>query len=218
MWIKICGIRDYETAEAVAECGPQAIGLNFYEKSPRFVAPQMATEIVVRLPRVVEPVGVFVNHSVDEIHSICRRCDIGIVQLHGDEPPEFVAALSPFRVIRAFRVGADGLGEIAAYLELCRRLDTLPWACLIDARVEGTYGGTGQTAPWDLIKRDYNSQGWPPLILAGGLHAGNVAAAIQAVRPWGVDVAGGVESAVACKDVSLVRKFVESARSAELTK
>ncbi|HTI52357.1 MAG TPA: phosphoribosylanthranilate isomerase [Planctomycetaceae bacterium] len=217
MWIKICGIRDYETAEAVAECGPQAIGLNFYEKSPRFVAPQLATEIVVRLPREVEPVGVFVNHSVDEIQTICRRCDIGIVQLHGDEPPEVVAALSQFRVIRAFRVGAEGLGEITSYLQRCRRLDTLPWACLVDARVEGTYGGTGQAAPWELIRRDYNFAGWPPLILAGGLQPDNVSAAIKAVRPWGVDVAGGVESAVACKDISLVRKFVESARNAALS-
>jgi phosphoribosylanthranilate isomerase len=214
MWIKICGIRDYETAEAVAECGPQAIGLNFHEKSPRYVTPAMATEIVVRLPRSVEPVGVFVNHSAGEIHSICRRCDIGIVQLHGDEPPETVAALPQFRVIRAFRVGVAGLGEIATYVDRCRRLGAIPWACLVDARVEGSYGGTGETAPWELIGREYDFTGWPPLILAGGLHAGNVAAAIRGVRPWGVDVASGVESAVACKDESLVRKFVESARGA----
>jgi phosphoribosylanthranilate isomerase len=214
MWIKICGIRDYETAEMVAECGPQAIGLNFHEQSPRYVEPAMATEIVVRLPRSVEPVGVFVNHSADDIRSICRRCEIGIVQLHGDEPPETVAALAGFRVIRAFRVGAEGLGEIAAYLDCCRRLNAFPWACLVDARVAGRYGGTGETAPWELIGREYDFRNWPPLILAGGLHAGNVAAAIRGVRPWGVDAASGVESAVACKDESLVRKFVESARGA----
>jgi phosphoribosylanthranilate isomerase len=214
MWIKICGIRDYETAEMVAECGPQAIGLNFYEKSPRCVTPQMATEIVVRLPPNVEPVGLFVNHPTAEIEAICRRCDIGTVQLHGDEPPEIVAALSIFRVIRAFRVGTEGLGEIAAYLDRCRRLGVFPWACMVDARVDGSYGGTGQTAPWELIEREYDLANWPRLILAGGLRAENVAAAIQAVRPWGVDVAGGVESAVACKDESLVRKFVESARGA----
>lgn len=214
MWIKICGIRDVETALAVTACGPDAIGLNFYAKSPRVVTQALATEIVVRLPKAVEAVGLFVNHSLDEIHTICQRCDLGTVQLHGDEPPEFVAKLPQFRVIRAFRVGDEGLDEIAAYLERCRQLDALPWACLMDARVAGAYGGTGQKAPWDLLLRDYDTKNWPPLILAGGLHPGNVAEAVEKVRPWGVDVAGGVESAVACKDIELVRQFVEAARGA----
>jgi phosphoribosylanthranilate isomerase len=215
IWTKICGIRDVETALAVAACGPQAIGLNFYERSPRVVSPQVAKEIVSRLPSDVEPVGVFVNHSVDDITSLCRSCGLETIQLHGDEPPEVVAALSAFRVIRAFRVGKAGLEEVAHYPEECRRLNAPLWACLIDARVEGVYGGTGQVAPWDLLRREYNSCDWPPLILAGGLRPENVALAIRTVQPWGVDVAGGVESTLACKDIALVRKFVEAARGNE---
>jgi phosphoribosylanthranilate isomerase len=213
MWIKICGIRDVETALAVAECRPQAIGLNFYERSPRAVPPALALEIVVRLPKTIEAVGLFVNHSAEQIHSICQKCDLGIVQLHGDEPPELLAELSAFRVIRAFRVGAEGLAEVDAYLERCAELDAMPWACLIDARVEGAFGGTGRRPPWEVIRQQYDTANWPPLVLAGGLRPENVAAAISAVHPWGVDVAGGVESQVACKDVSMVRKFVEAARA-----
>lgn len=215
IWTKICGIRDVETALAVAACGPQAIGLNFYEHSSRVVSPDVAKEIVSRLPPGVEPVGVFVNDSVDEITSLARTCGLATLQLHGDEPPEVVAALSAFRVIRAFRVGDSGLDEVARYLEECRRLNAPLWACLIDARVEGVYGGTGQVAPWDLLRREYNSCDWPPLILAGGLCPENVALAVRTVEPWGVDVAGGVESTVACKDIALVRKFVEAARGIE---
>jgi phosphoribosylanthranilate isomerase len=215
IWTKICGIRDVETALAVAACGPQGIGLNFYDQSPRVVSSDVAKAIVSQLPPAVEPVGVFVNHSVEEITAICRMCRLKTVQLHGDEPPETVAALSSFRVIRAFRVGAGGLGEVAHDLDQCRRLGVLPWACLIDARVEGAYGGTGMVAPWELLRREYDFHDWPPLILAGGLHPQNVAEAIRVVQPWGVDVAGGVESTLACKDIPLVRKFVEEAARGE---
>lgn len=213
MWIKICGIRDVETALAVARCEPDAIGLNFYEKSPRVVEAGLALEIVIRLPKTVEAVGLFVNQSAEQIHSICQKCELGIVQLHGDEPPELLAELAAYRVIRAFRVGSEGLSGVARYLERCRQLDALPWACLIDARVEGAFGGTGKQAPWDLVRSQYDAANWPPLILAGGLQPDNVSAAISAVQPWGVDVAGGVESQVACKDVAMVRKFVEAARA-----
>lgn len=212
IWTKICGLRDVETARAVAEHRPNAIGLNFYEQSPRVVSPETARSIVSQLPSGVEPIGVFVNHSVEEVNALCNSVGLETIQLHGDETPQMITKLSSFRVIRAFRVGASGLGGVAEYLEECLRLGTLPWACLIDARVEGVYGGTGQTAPWDLLRREYNFDAWPPLILAGGLRPENVAEAIRTVRPWGVDVAGGVESTVACKDIAMVRKFVEKAR------
>jgi phosphoribosylanthranilate isomerase len=100
---------------------------------------------------------------------------------------------------------------VGEYLTACRRLGALPWACLIDANVPGSFGGTGQLAPWDVIRREYKRSDWPPLILAGGLRPDNVSAAIAAVAPWGVDVAGGVESSIACKDIELVRKFVVNA-------
>jgi len=215
MWIKICGVREIQTAQAVAQAGADAIGLNFYAQSPRVVEPAVAAEIVAALKGSCEPIGVFVNHSVHEIRTICRQCRIQTVQLHGDEPPEQVSELSiDFRVIRAIRVGAEGLGRAAAFLASCRGLGAMPWACLIDANVPGSFGGTGHTAPWGAIRREYKTAEWPPLILAGGLRPENVAQAIAAVGPWGVDVAGGVESSVACKDPALLRQFVVNANVA----
>jgi phosphoribosylanthranilate isomerase len=217
MFVKICGIRTVEAALMAAEAGADAIGLNFYEKSPRVVAPAVAAEIVSRLRALpggaVELVGVFVNHSADEIRAIAKRCGLRAVQLHGDEPPELVAELAAeFRVVKAFRVGDEGLEGLARHLDACRRLGTTPWACLIDAKVEGMYGGTGHTIPWEKRSREYQTAAWPPLILAGGLRPDNVAEAIRVVRPWGVDVASGVESSLACKDATLVRQFVQNAR------
>jgi len=213
MWIKICGIREIASAQIAVQAGADAIGLNFFERSPRVVAPAIAAEIVTALKGAVEPVGVFVNHSVAEVREICHQCGLRTVQLHGDEPPEQVAELSAdFRVIRAFRAGPEGLGALARQLATLRGLGTVPWACLVDAQVEGSYGGTGQLAPWEIVRRDYVLAEWPPLILAGGLRPENVAEGVRVVNPWGVDVAGGVEAAVACKDATLVRKFVVNAR------
>ena len=124
-------------------------------------------------------------------------------------PELFDPALQHFP--RAFRIGEEGLAGMASYLAECRRLHALPRACLLDARVDGSYGGTGHTAPWDLIIREYQAD-WPPLILAGGLHPENVSAAIATVKPWGVDVASGVESAPGIKSVPLVQRFIELAR------
>jgi phosphoribosylanthranilate isomerase len=212
MWIKVCGIRDVQTAQTVAQAGADAIGLNFYAQSPRVVAPEIAADIVAALDNATEAVGVFVNHSVAEIRAICRRCGLRTIQLHGDEPPQHVADLAgEYHVIRAFRVGEQGLSAAGEYLNACRRLGTVPWACLIDAQVPGRFGGTGQRAPWEIIRREYQTAEWPPLILAGGLKPDNVSQAIATVGPWGVDVAGGVESAVACKDVDLVRQYVVNA-------
>jgi len=218
MLVKICGIRDVDTALAAAAAGADAIGLNFYAQSPRVVTPAVAAEIAAQVRsapgNAVEAVGVFVNHSAGEIRTICRSCDLTTIQLHGDESPELVAELSAeFRIVRAFRIGLEGLDSLVRYLDACARLDALPWACLVDARVEGQYGGTGHTAPWELLARDYRTDEWPPLILAGGLRPDNVAEAIRVVHPWGVDVAGGVESAVACKDAALVRQFVQNAKA-----
>jgi phosphoribosylanthranilate isomerase len=162
----------------------------------------------------VEPVGVFVNHSVDEIREICEECQLQTIQLHGDEPPEQIAELTAeYRVIRAFRVGEEGLDAVSRYLDECDKLNAKPWACLVDGKSEGSFGGTGKTAPWETLRRLYRTAEWPPLILAGGLTAGNVAEAIRVAGPWGVDVASGVESSIACKDRALVRQFVQNARA-----
>src|SRR5687768_4159644 len=102
MWLKICGIRDVATAQAVAELGPSAIGLNFFSESPRRCELPVAQSIVRNLPATVEPVGLFVNHAVEEIRRVAADCELRTIQLHGDEPPELLAELPEFRILRAF--------------------------------------------------------------------------------------------------------------------
>jgi len=217
MWIKICGLRDVATARNIAVFGPDAVGLNFFDKSPRCVTVAAAAEIVAILPENIEPVGVFVNHTADQIASICSRCGLTSVQLHGDEPPELLAKLhgknDKLRIIRAFRFGADFTRQLAKYLDSLAELDVRLSACLIDANVPGVYGGSGETAPWDELVKSYLWDAWPPMILAGGLKPENVSEAIGTVQPWGVDTASGVEATVGTKDVQLVRTFIENARS-----
>jgi phosphoribosylanthranilate isomerase len=217
MWVKLCGIRDVETARLAAECGADAIGLNFFGRSPRYVDPATARQIVDVLPPSVEAIGLFVNVPVEQIEAVAKACALTTIQLHGDEPPEFLAALRErlptARVMRAFRVGDEGCGEIASYLEKCVRLGVTPWRCLVDARVSGSYGGTGAIAPWEIVAREYRTDLWPPLVLAGGLVAENVSAAIAGVKPWGVDVSSGIESSPGVKDPEAMRAFLRAARS-----
>ncbi|MCA8995675.1 MAG: phosphoribosylanthranilate isomerase [Planctomycetaceae bacterium] len=213
MWIKICGVRDLSVAEEIANVGPDAIGLNFHPPSKRYVDPGLAKEIVAMLPDEIRPVGVFVNRTVSEIESICGQTGLKTVQLHGDETPEFAANLQGFDIIRAFRIGSgESLRSVAQELQAFADLGVRLIGCLVDAHVDGEYGGTGKTAPWKRLAQEWKSTTWPPLFLAGGLNPNNVAVAIQTVRPAGVDVASGVESAPGIQDPQRIRKFVESAR------
>lgn len=218
MWTKICGIRDVSTALAVAALGADAIGLNFYAGSPRRVEQDAASHIARRLPQNVEPIGVFVNHPAAEINELCELCGFRTVQLHGDEPPKFLAQLTKLRsdlqIVRAFRVGAQKLQPLREYLAECDRLKVSLRACLVDAQVAGQYGGTGRTVSWEMLRDEYDRANWPPLILAGGLTVDNVASAAETAEAWGVDVAGGVESSPGVKDLTLVGRFLSAARSA----
>ena len=218
MWIKICGIRDLPTALAIAELGVDAVGLNLFANSARHVTPPVAREIVAALPAGVEPVGLFVNHTVEQIVNACVHCELPTIQIHGDESPEFLAELAErlpeVRLIRAYRVEVGRMDSLADALETTRQLDVSLHACLVDAFVDGTYGGTGHTVDWSELVQQYNAAEWPPLILAGGLNADNVAAAVRTVQPWGVDTASGVESAPGVKDSELARRFIENARRA----
>jgi phosphoribosylanthranilate isomerase len=211
MWIKICGIRDTATARFLADLGVDAIGLNFYSPSPRSVTRQQAIEIAEAVRGRVTIVGLFVNHSVAEVQQTIDEVGLDMLQFHGDEPPEFLAEFPEFRIVRAFRMGAEGLKPVAEYLRRGRDLNALPWACLIDAAAPGQYGGTGLTVNWQELADNFHG-GWPPLILAGGLTPLNVEKAIEVTRPWGVDVASGVESAQAVKDRALITQFVTAAR------
>jgi phosphoribosylanthranilate isomerase len=214
MWLKICGITDPATLPAIAALRPDAIGFNFCRSSKRRISPEAAAVAIRGLTAGIEPVGVFVNHSQAEIRAICEQTGIATVQLHGDESPEFAAGLGRLPIIRVYRVGADGLSGVAQDLTQCRDLGVHIRACLVEPQVAGHYGGSGMTAPWDVIRAEWRADDWPPLLLAGGLTPENVAEAVRTVRPWGVDVASGVESAPGIKDPERVTRFISAARAA----
>lgn len=217
MWVKICGIANLQTAKMVADFQPEAIGLNCYPASPRFVELETAKIISEAVPKSLQIVGVFVNAPLCEIAGMAYQARLDFAQIHGDEPPEFLAeiqnSLPDVRLIRAWRMGPDGLADWAKYLERCEGLGVRLAACLLDARVEGAYGGSGKTVAWDVVAREYDFDNWPPLILAGGLKPQNVQKAVQIARPWGVDVASGVESSPSEKAPELVREFIANART-----
>jgi len=204
--IKICGIKTVTDALAAMDAGADMIGFNFYPKSPRFVEVGMCRNIMsaVRKNGRAKCVGVFVNASVGEILATMDTLGLNLAQLHGDETPEMLTALDG-KGFKAFRGVAD--------VETDKRMiaDGAP-AFLVDAAVKGLYGGSGVTADWNSaaeLAKKY------PLLLAGGLTPENVAEAVRRVKPWGVDVASGVESAPGEKDASKMKAFVQAVRDAE---
>ncbi len=215
MWITVCGVREASNAVAMARLGIDAVGLNFYTQSPRHVSVDTARQIVQELRGACLTVGLFVNHSAEQIAEIVDATDVDLIQLHGDESAEFVGQITERPVILAQRMGSGS--DSAAVGEFFRQAalgEADIFAGLVDAAHAGTYGGSGHTAPWQQLSPEQRI-GWPQLILAGGLKPQNVAAAIAAVRPFGVDVASGVELAPGIKDLALVRQLVEQCRLAE---
>lgn len=213
--IKICGITNEADARAAVDAGADAIGINFFRKSRRFVETDGARGITSVVPAGVLKVGVFVNHAADEIVRIVDEAELDVVQLHGDEPPSLLAQLPrQVRIVRAHRCGPEGLAPLARYLHECRAIGRAADAVLVDADAGADYGGTGQLADWARIALERNLVSTTRLILAGGLTPDNVAAAIKAVRSDGVDVASGVENRPGYKDAMLVREFVAAARKA----
>ena len=212
--IKICGITDVDDARMVAHAGADAIGLNFYPASPRCVAPATAQAIAKALPAGVVKVGLFVN---PEAAVACRTFDdlgLDLLQLHGDEQPEFLTRLGNRPVMKVFRPGPAGLQTVVEYLAECQRLGCLPRLVLLDAFQPGSYGGTGTLADWPLASQYQGAGLSPPLVLAGGLTPANVARAIRAARVTAVDTASGVESAPGRKDPAAVAAFVRAATDA----
>jgi phosphoribosylanthranilate isomerase len=223
--IKICGITNTNDALVAAEADADAVGLNFYEKSPRHVSVSQAREIVWSLgSRMRIRAGVFVNRSADSIQEIVTQVGLSAIQLHGDESPELVAQIAgtkcppdfcqPARIIRARRMGTQGVAEITSDLDACCAAGIRLDAVLLDAATPGRYGGTGTTVSWSGLADHRRWLQNVPLILAGGLTPENVAEAIRIVRPHGVDVASGVESSPGKKDHAKVRDFVVAAREA----
>ena len=199
--IKICGLRDAATARQVALLGADAIGLVFYPPSPRHVSVALAAEIVAALPAFVASVGLFVNESAENVSAVLEKVPLDLLQFHGDEDLAFCSQFGrPF--IKALRVKPSiNLLEYAASFvsPLCRGI-------LLDAWVDGVPGGTGESFDWQALPNE-----WPlPLILSGGLHPENVAAAIACVQPWAVDVSSGVEQCKGIKDLVLVESFVRA--------
>lgn len=216
--IKICGITSVQNAQAAAEAGADAVGLNFYAQSKRYVDVDSAQRIADALPSHVVTVGLFVNADVETINSVHQRIGFDLIQLHGDEPPEFLrrlcdVGLQNIPVMRAFPFAGD-FTCVTETMDACRRLGCVPELALLDAAVPGNYGGGGVACDWNAAATYHDIPSMPPLVLAGGLTPENVAAAINVVRPAAVDVASGVESSPGTKSPAMMRRFIAAANEA----
>jgi phosphoribosylanthranilate isomerase len=212
--IKICGITNVEDARAVARAGADAVGLNFYAKSPRAITTDQARAIIRVLPSDMVKVGLFVDTPPAEIGETFDRLGLDLIQLHGDQPPEFLTLLGGRPVMPAFRIGPAGLDPVVAYLHACKGMSHKPAMLLFDSYKVDCYGGTGIGLDISALS-DYRQQtGSYKIILAGGLTPFNVANAIQTTYPDGIDTSSGVESSPGHKDAAAVAAFVNAAREA----
>lgn len=202
--IKICGIRDADSAHAAVDAGADAIGFIFVRSSPRYIEPDAAAEIMASLPPFVSTVGVFMNMPVDAFSDVEEMCPTTHAQLHGDEDAELIAACAP--VIKGIRFAA---ATIAGELERFEGDENVE-AILID----GPAPGEGVPFRWEDLSAHLASVS-KPVFLAGGLNAENVGEAIAEVRPYAVDVSSGVERERGVKDHELIRRFCEAVRRAD---
>ena len=199
--VKICGITTINDAMTAAEAGAEALGFVFYEASPRNVSPEQAKEIIRQLPPFVQTVGLFVNESLSRVNSLADTCGLDIVQLHGDEQPDFCNGVTR-RVIKALRIkDISDLKSIASY-----QVSTF----LLDAWSSSAPGGTGERFNWDIAAEASKNH---KIILAGGLTPDNIIEAVKQTRPYAVDVSSGVESAPGKKDPDKVLSFIRNSKS-----
>jgi phosphoribosylanthranilate isomerase len=200
--IKICGITRIEDAKTAAHLGVDALGFIFVKKSPRYIEPQTAAEIIRVLPPFVSRVGVFIDETIETIVEICKIAKIDTVQLHGSESPEFCAKI-PFPVIKAISVKDDtDITIIDTYVSSGILLDT--WST-------GMSGGTGKTFDWNIAKKACSRN--ERIILAGGLGPSNIEEALQSVQPYGVDINSGVEIKPGIKNPHKIRDVVRLVRN-----
>jgi phosphoribosylanthranilate isomerase len=203
--VKICGITNKEDALYAAGCGAAALGFIFYLPSPRYIKPEDARKIVSVLPDDLVKVGVFVNEKADEIKRVMEYCELDMIQLHGDESPDFCREFPSAQVIKAV--------ELKNEVDFVYAKSYHVGSILVDSRQAGLYGGTGKKANWDLACRVKNKI---PLILSGGLNEINVAEALQIVAPAALDINSGVESDPGKKDHSKLARIFEIIRHADI--
>lgn len=201
--IKICGITNHEDAANAVALGADALGFNFYKGSSRYISPETAAEICARLPAFVTTVGIVVNESLADVNLIVKGLRIDLLQFHGDETPEYCDSVGhPY--IKALRAtNRDQIKVEAQSFESAQ-------AILVDTAADGQFGGTGKTFDWSMVL-----ELGKPVVLAGGLDATSVGAAIATTSPYAVDVCGGVELSRGVKDAAKMKKFVEAVQSAD---
>jgi len=199
--VKICGITNLEDALLSAKFGADALGFNFYEKSPRYIAPEKAREIIKELPAHVLKVGVFVNESLNEIIEIAATVKLDTIQLHGEETPKSAKELKAktnLEIIKAFRISPEFKPENVLQYEVD--------AILLDSYSQREHGGTGETFDWDIAKKVQEI--FPKMYLAGGLSVENITEAILAVKPFAVDACSSLEEVRGIKNHTKVINFI----------
>lgn len=198
--IKICGITNLSDAMVAIAAGADALGFVFHQPSPRNLFTEQATAIIRQLPPFIQTVGLFVNQQAELVNETAKQCKLDLVQLHGEETPEYCNAIKP-RIIKAFRV------KDSYILNDIKKYDVAGY--LLDAWSPVAHGGTGETFNWDIATNatSHNNR----IILAGGLTPENIAAAIKCVKPYAVDVSSGVESAPGIKNAQKIQTFIQNA-------
>jgi phosphoribosylanthranilate isomerase len=203
--VKICGITNKEDALCVAKCGAAALGFIFYPPSPRYIKPEDARNIISALPNEIVKVGVFVNEKNEEIKRVMEYCALDMIQLHGDESPEYCRDFPSAQVIKAVELKNEADFVYAKSYHV--------GAILVDSRHAGLYGGTGKKANWDLACRIKEKK---PLILSGGINKDNVSQALKEVAPHALDINSGVESEPGRKDHAKLAQIFEIIRQADV--
>ncbi len=204
--VKICGITEFEDARDAVLLGANAIGLNFYSHSPRYIEPSRAANIIEKLPPFVTVVGVFVNHpDPQNLEDFALSLGLHAVQLHGSETPDYCSMIQRVKVIKAFRIDSNF------------RVDTLrnhgSGTFLLDACSPGQFGGTGKSFNWEVV---FGANAFGSIVIAGGLTPDNVSQVVRTLHPFGVDVASGVESKPGKKDYEKMRRFMEAVQRADV--
>lgn len=203
--VKICGMTNLNEVQHAVQAGVDALGFIFAPKSPRYIDPENARELVASLPPFIGAVGVFVNEDPERVEEIAKYCGLTVLQLHGDESPEYCRQFQGCRVVKAIPV-MPGMSP-----DILTPYEEVVYAFLLDTYHKKLPGGSGQTFDWSLVKE---LQPKKPVILAGGIGIDNVAQAISAVRPFAVDVNSAIETEPGRKDPVLITKLLEAVAGA----